>query len=196
MPASVPGANLLTNPGFEATVNGALGQTGDAVPAAGWTYVFAGTTQSYIWGEADYARHPDWGMPEIRSGNQALRTHTDGRGHTIIYQDATVQPKTTYRASVWVRAADLKGKGFGTMPGDLASLAIQEHGICGKRLADHGAVSVSKAGPYIELSKTFTTGDKGARVRFILDTVIGGPYNEGHVTWDDAVLTPVADPAK
>jgi hypothetical protein len=180
--------NLLVNPGFEETAGGVVGRMGDTVPVAGWTYFFASPAQSYIWTESDYAQHPDWGMPEFHGGHQALRTHTDGNGHTIIYQDVPVQPKTAYGASVWVRAADLHGKGFGASPGDAASLVIHEHGICGKFLADLGTVSVTHAGPFAELTKTFTTGEKGAKVRFILDTVIGGPYNEGHVTWDDASL--------
>jgi len=161
--------------------------------AAGWTYLFASPSQSYIWAESDYAQHPDWGLPEYHGGKQALRTHTDGRGHTVIYQDVLVAPKTTYRASVWVRTADLHGKGFGASAGDAASLTIHEHGICGKYLADLGSVSVTKAGPFTELAKTFTTGEKGSIVRFILDAVIGGPYNEGHVTWDDASLVRVAE---
>ncbi len=181
-------ANLLANPGFEETTLGTLGRMGETMPAAGWTYVFASPTQSYVWAESDYAIHPDWGLPEYHSGNQALRTHTDGRGHTIIYQDVMVEPKTTYRASVWVRAVDLNGKGFGTHAGDAASLIIHEHGICGKYLADLGSVSTTQAGPFTELVKTFTTSEKGARVRFILDTVIAAPYQEGHVTWDDASL--------
>jgi hypothetical protein len=34
----------------------------------------------------------------------------------------------------------------------------------------------------------FKTGASTAQVRFILDTVIHSPYQEGHVTYDDCSL--------
>ena len=47
---------------------------------------------------------------------------------------------------------------------------------------------MTKACVYTELAKEFSTTDKAMRLRFILDTVIGGPYNEGHVTYDDGAV--------
>ncbi|MGB9877172.1 MAG: malectin domain-containing carbohydrate-binding protein [bacterium] len=76
------GINLLQNPGFEETSGGSYGRLGDKAKNAGWNYLFLSPSQSYIWEEADYIHHPDWGLPEIHSGKQALRTHSDGDGHT------------------------------------------------------------------------------------------------------------------
>lgn len=182
------GVNLLANPGFEEASGGAYGRLGDKGSMWGWNYVFLSPSQSYIWEEADYVHHPDWGLPEFHSGRQAVRTHSDGNGHTVLYQDVPVVPGGEYRASVWVRAVDLRGKGFGRSEGDRASLIIQEMGPCGKVLFEHEPVSIKEAGPYRELVKEFRATEKTVLVRFILEVVIGCRYDEGHITWDDASL--------
>ena len=56
---------------------------------------------------------------------------------------------------------------------------------------DHGKLEVTEACDYAELTRTFTTGEATVKLRFILDTVIGGPYDEGHVTYDDCSLARV-----
>jgi len=127
-------------------------------------------------------------LPQIHSGSQAVRTHADANGHTVIYQDVAVVPGATYRASAWVRAVDLRGKGFGTSPGDRAALIVQEMAPCGMVLREHEPVAVREAGPYRRLEKVFTASEKTTCVRFILETVIGCKYDEGHVTWDDCAL--------
>jgi hypothetical protein len=182
------GVNLLRNPDFEETTGGSYGRMGDKANIAGWNYIFLSPSQSYIWEERDYINHPDWGLPEIYSGNQAVRTHSDGNGHTVIYQDVPMIPGATYRASVWVRAVDLRGKGFGRSPGDRASLIVQEMAPCGKVLVEHPPVTIREAGPYRELSLEFTTSEKTSCVRFILEVVIGCRYDEGHITWDNCSL--------
>jgi len=182
--------NLLANPGFESTAGGQLGRLGREVEAQGWQYLFAGPTQSYIWAESDYSIHPDWGLPETRSGKQAIRTHTEGDGHTLIYQEARVAPGVQYRASVWAQAVDLHGKGFGTHSGDRAALRIQEIDAGGNVVADHPPAELTAAAGYTELVREFTATEGTAKVRFILETVIGCPYNEGHVTYDDCELAP------
>jgi hypothetical protein len=180
--------NLLANSGFEETASGQVGSLGQKGGAAGWTYLFAGPSQSYIWAESDYSIHPDWGLPVIHGGKQALRTHTDGGGHTVVYQEVEVSPKTRYVASAWVRAVDLRGRGFGTHPGDSVGLWVQEMDAQGRIVADHPKAAVTKPTEYVRLTATFTTDPAAARVRFMLDTVIGSPYNEGHVTYDDCAL--------
>jgi hypothetical protein len=180
--------SLLRNPDFEETTGGSYGRMGDKANIAGWNYLFLSPSQSYIWEERDYINHPDWGLPEIHSGNQAVRTHSDGNGHTVIYQDVPVIPGATYRASVWVRAVDLRGKGFGKSEGDRASLIVQEMAPCGKVLVEHPPVTIREAGPYRELALEFTTSEKTSCVRFILEVVIGCKYDEGHITWDNCSL--------
>lgn len=182
------GANLLANPGFEEGGPMTLGRMGDTGSAAGWRWLFASPTQSYVWVESGFDIHPECGLPQPRTGKDAERTHTDGQGHTVLYQEVAAKPATAYRASVWARAADLHGKGFGATAGDSAGLIILELGADGRVLADHGKVGVTQACEYTELIREFTTKPNTARIRFVLDTVIGGRYDEGHVTYDDCSL--------
>jgi hypothetical protein len=187
-PALPSYANLLLNPGFEDTVGG-MAQARHIKAAAGdWTYEFATTTRSYIWQEAAYIIHPQWGLPEFHSGKGAIRTHSDGNAHTMISQEVEVSPSTAYTASAWVRACDLHGKGFGKDPKDSAGLVVWELDGKGKVVQKHAKVEIKKAGPYQQLTTRFTTGAATAQVRFVLDTVIHCSYQEGHVTYDDCSL--------
>jgi hypothetical protein len=106
----------------------------------------------------------------------------------MIFQDVEVSPKTAYTASVWVRAVDLGGKGFGHDPKDSAGLEVWELDAGGKVLHQHAKAEIKTAGPYQRLTSRFTTGASTAQVRF-LDRVIHSPYQEGHVTYDDCALT-------
>lgn len=180
--------NLLKNPGFEDGVTGTVGSFGSRGSGPGWNYLVAGPSQCYIWGESGYDIHPDWGLPVFHTGKEALRTHTEGRGHTIVSQEIAVQPSTSYRASVWVQPIDLHGQGFGKPPGDSAGLWIQELNAAGGIVVDHPKCEVTKAGPYQELAIDFTTNTATTKVRFILDTVIAAKYDQGHVTYDDCAL--------
>ncbi|MBI3920858.1 MAG: hypothetical protein HY318_05510, partial [Armatimonadetes bacterium] len=183
-----PSGNLLLNAGFEETANGVVGVTGTKTTHHGWTYEFTGPMQSYVWQEADYIIHPDWGLPELHSGRGAIRTHSEGDGHTIIDQEVDVQSDTEYLASVWVRAVDLHGKGFGKDPQDSAGLAFRELDKNDRLVMSHDKLEVKQAGPYLRLSRRFTTRKTTTHVRFVLDTAIRCPYTEGHVTYDDACL--------
>ncbi|MBM4092187.1 MAG: hypothetical protein FJ276_22570, partial [Planctomycetes bacterium] len=186
--APEPTGNLLMNPGFEETKAGATMLRGTQRDIAGWTYQFAGPQKSYIWQEADYIQHPQWGLPEFHSGKGAIRTHSDGNGHTMIYQDVEVSPHTACSASVWVRAADVRGKGFGQDPKDSAGLVVWELDNAGKVVHKHPKIEIKQAGPYQQLTTRFTTGAATAQVHFVLDTFIHSPYQEGHVTYDDCSL--------
>jgi hypothetical protein len=184
----VEAGNLLVNPGFEEGVAGTVGSNGSTGGGMAWEYVFLGKKQSYVWGESGFNIHPQWGLPKPRTGKDALRTHTDGDGHNVVCQDVEVAPNAKYRASVWVKAADLHGKGFGTSQGDSAGLIIEERSEDGKVLLRHPKVELTKSTDYKELTTTFTTGEKTVTVRFILDAVISSKYDQGHVTYDDCVL--------
>jgi hypothetical protein len=196
-PISVPAApatgNLLLNPGFEETVAGLLGGSGVNALLAEWNCQFLGPSQSYIWQEADYVQHPDWGLPEVHAGKGAIRTHTDAQGHTQIYQDVEIGPQRQCTASVWVRAVDLHGKGFGYHTNDSAGLIICELDDRGQFLRPHPKVELKTAVPYTQLKCDFRTTAATAQVRFILDTVIHCPYAEGHVTYDDCALSTPQD---
>jgi len=186
--AATTTGNLLLNAGFEDTVAGLPGGSGVNVPLAEWNCQFLGPSPSYIWQEADYEQHPDWGLPEFHAGKGAIRTHTDAQGHTQIYQNVEVGPQRRCNASVWVRAADLRGKGFGHHTNDSAGLVICELGNHGEVVRQHPKIELKTAVPYTQLKCDFRTTAATAQVRFILDTVIHCPYAEGHVTYDDCEL--------
>ncbi len=186
---AAPSGNLLANGDFEQGVPGQLGSLGLTGGGAGWKYVFAGPSQSYIRGESGYGIHPEWGLPVYHGGKEAIRTHTDGCGHTLVYQEVAVSPSTRYAAEAWVLGSDLHGRGFGTHAGDSAGLWVQELDPGGRIVADHGKATVTKPGPFTRCATTFATGPNTTSVRFVLDTVIGCRYDEGHVTYDDCSLT-------
>lgn len=181
--------NLLVDPGFEATSAGVQGGKGARSDLADWTCGFLGPLAGYVWQEADYARHPDWGLPEIRGGKGAIRTHGDGEVRTRISQEVEALGETRYAARVWVRAADVRGKGFGRDPRDAASLVVEELDARGAVVRRHPSAEVREAGPYRELPVAFTTGPDAVALRFVLETAIHCRYEEGHVTWDDASLS-------
>ena len=184
----IPWEPDLVNAGFEDGVRGTTSSRGPTGGGLGWHYIFKGKKRSYVWGETGFNIHPECGLPKPRTGKEALRTHTDGDGHNVVYQDIAVQPGKAYTASVWVRALDLHGKGFGTNPGDSAGLIIRELDAKGKVLVEHPKAALTKAGDYTRLERTFTASPKTAAVRFILDTVIACKYDQGSVTYDDCAL--------
>ena len=185
---AAPTGNLLVNGGFEEGTLDTTGRMGETSSGYGWTYVFAAPSRCYIWGESAYSIHPTTGLPDIRTGKQALRTHTDSDGRTLVYQDVAVEPSADYRASVFVQTVDMRGHGFGAKPGDSAGLVIIELDAAGGVVMDHGKVAVTEAGNYAELAKEFTTGESAANIRFVLDARMGCNWNEGHVTYDDCEL--------
>jgi hypothetical protein len=187
--APAPTGNLLVNPGFEETKNGATLLRGSHRDATGWNYEFAGPQKAYVWQERAFEGRPADGLPEFHSGTGAIRTHCDGKAHTLISQDVEVAPHAAYVASVWVRAVDLHGKGFGQDAKDSAGIMLWELDGADKVVQKHAKVEVKQAGPYQQLTVRCTTGATTAQVRLILDTVLHSPYQEGHVTYDDCSLT-------
>ena len=99
-----------------------------------------------------------------------------------------MQPGKTYAASAWVQGVDLHGKGFGRDPRDSAGLILVELDEQGATVREHDKMSIRDAGAYQRVEKEVTTAPATRRLRFILDTVIHCPYNEGHVTYDDCGL--------
>ena len=177
--------NLLLNRGFEETLDGAQADRSGQDIRSEWTAELSGSTNCYIWQESAFSQHPDWGGPECHSGHGAIRVHADRDCHTRIYQDIEVRPETTCTGSVWVRAADLRGKGFGWNKADCASLVLVELDDKDQQVGRHELGKVSKAGPYTQLAGSITTGKGTTKVRFMLDTVLHCHYAEGHVTYDD-----------
>jgi hypothetical protein len=177
--------NLLLNPGFEETRDGTQVLRQGRDERNEWIAELTGSTNCYIWQESAFRQHPDWGVPEFHSGQGAIRVHADVDCHTMIYQDVEVRPDTTYTGSVWVRAADLNGKGFGQSAADSAGLVLVELDDTNRQIRKHDLAALRKAGSYTQLSSTITTGKSTSKVRFMLDTILHCHYAEGHVTYDD-----------
>jgi hypothetical protein len=185
--------NLLANPGFEAGFSGVLGRLGASGETGGWRYLFAGAGQAYVYPESAYIIHPDWGLPVYYAGQEALRTHGHEAAVTMVFQEVAVAQGAEYQASVWVRGCDLRGKGFGASPGDSAVLRIQEIGRTGEVVAEHRSIQAAVPNEWTRLEVLFPAQASTARVRFLLESRIDGPYDEGHITYDEASLTLVSD---
>jgi hypothetical protein len=183
--ASSDSGNLLLNPGFEETRDGTQVMRQGKDERNEWAAELSGSASCYLWQESGFSTHLDWGPPEFHSGQGANRVHADADCHTTIYQDVEVRPGSTYTGSVWVRAADLHGKGFGQNASDSAGLVLVELDDTDKQVCRHESGALKKAGPYTQLFSTITTSQNTAKVRFMLDTVLHCHYAEGHVTYDD-----------
>ncbi|MHB9037164.1 MAG: hypothetical protein ACYC64_10875 [Armatimonadota bacterium] len=211
-PVTVTGAsnadNLLVNPGFESGAAASDSTVGNPMRreywplGVGWTYAFVdGQNKCYISPETGTIRDPNWAKPEFvgnqdlskpefHCGKEALRVLADGPSHAMVMQDVEVRPLGVYLTSVWVKAVDLTGKGFGKNNGDSAGIRIQELDDRGMVLADRGKVGLTKASPFALLSRSFKVGRYTSKVRFIIDTVIGCGYKDGFVVYDDCMLAP------
>lgn len=189
------GQNLLANPDFEHGVAQIVGGCGHRVTVSHWTYVLAGLGTDYCWNESAYSVHPEWGLPLIHSGSDALRTHTEGNGYTLVYQDVPVQGNTAYTASVWVHAVDLHGQGFGRHPHDSAALLLHEGTLGNVWVWAHQPVACTQATDgYVELRYSFITQPNTTFVRFALATRQAAHYTQSHVTYDNCRLVRDATP--
>ena len=180
-----PAINLLVNPGFEETTGGVKSLPKRVEAHEGWTYTFAGKTNSYAWQESQRGKSSSPDRPEFHTGKGALRIYSDGDGRVTARQDIEVKPNTTYTSSVWVRTVDLHGHGFGKEAHDSAGLVLQELNYFNKSLRVHPKVETKKAGSYTRLSQKITTGPETTKVRFQLDAILKCPGTEGYVTFDD-----------
>ena len=180
--------NLLLNSGFEETKAGAPADKHGQYAGDEWRAELKGSAMVYLWQESAFAGRPKEGLPEFHSGQGAMRTHAEKDCHTQVYQDIDVQPGATYTGSVWVRAADLQGKGFGQNPKDSAALILMELDDTLKPLGQSVRAELKKTGPYTRLTQTLTVGPRTTKVRFMLETVLNCSVWEGHVTYDDCDL--------
>ena len=182
------GENLLNNPGFEEGVPDSKVMSSGEGGGHGWSYRMEGQGRGCVSAESSWADKPVLGAPEPCSENEAVRVYSEGDAVTAIYQDAPVSPNSKYTASVFVRARDLDGRGFGQTPGDSVGVRVVEMDANGKVVADHPKAEVTKACPYTYLSTTFTTAANTAKVRFMLETKMGCDRTHGSVTYDGCAL--------
>lgn len=183
---------LLGNGGFEHGAFTLVGGEGTRARAMYWRAEVVSDSRCYVWGESAYSAHPETGLPVFRSGAQALRTHTDGAGHTRVWQEVEVEPDTTYRASAWVYGYSNDGRGFGAHPDDSAGIVLEELGADGAVIATHPKAAITEATDgYAPVETTVTTSPETRRVRFVLDTVIDAHYEPGHVSYDDCAFAVV-----
>jgi hypothetical protein len=171
-----------------------VGQLGTSGSAAGWSYLFAGAEESYIWSESAYsALHPEWGESVYHEGKEALRTHTQNRAHTSVYQIVRVGAEQAYGARAWAKTADLHGQGFGQNSDDRVQLVVSELDQTGRALAVHRSAVLTDAAPYRPLEVEFTTQELTRSLRFQVDVHSACPYDHGHVSIDACSVEAVAD---
>ena len=185
--------NLLVNPGFESNVN-VWGTNNQYASANNWTGFFPGAL-SYV--EPEVAGYvPDPLTPH--SGANAVRHVTDVadpaiQGWVIMYQDVRVVPGEVYTASIWLKAVDVAGKGFGQHPAwDSAKLWVQEYAADGTYLNEYIAAAQMTPTDWTQQTLGFTAGSSTYTVRFMVETKIqcgSTPTStEGYVGYDDASL--------
>lgn len=201
---ALPANNLLVNPDFEqdqapyvaAEGSGGIhydqGWTGQL-----WVNPANGGDSSYLRRESSL--YTSAGEPQgvgngpwvPHSGHEASRHCTSSGGHITVYQDLMVVPSTLYKASVWLKATDIDGLGFGAdIYGDSAGLHITEYALDGSVVLDHTPVVVNTATDWTRLADEFRTQPNTARVRYMMETYIGGLWSgwghwqHGWVTYD------------
>ena len=177
-----PASNLVLNAGFEETVGRVAVTAKKPANQNEWSMTAVGKTQSFAGQESECQP----GL--VHSGKGALRVFIEGGGRTLANQEVEVKPDTEYTASVWVHAVDLTGKGFGHNTNDSAGLTLQEMNKFNKVQFNAVKVAIKQAGPYVFVTKTFTTGPNTTRLRFSLETVMQCSPADGYVSYDDCVL--------
>jgi len=205
---AIPANNLLANPGFENTQAPYKDYDGAGTVGTDQSWTFRLWVDGSHGGDSSYLRressvYKDAAEPlglgngpwTPHSGTEASRHCTSAAGHLQVYQDVPVSAGTLYAASVWLKAVDIDGSGFG-LPGsgDSAGLHIIELAANGSVVLDHSPVIITTPTGYTQLAQEFTTQAGTAKVRFMMETYIGGLWNgmghwqHGWVTYDDAAL--------
>jgi len=93
---------------------------------------------------------------------------------------------------VWVHGVSQNGRGFGSHETDSAGIVIEELDETGNVTLVHPKSGIALAtDDYVQVETLFTTGPETRRIRFVLDTVIGCHYEDGHVSYDDCELVAV-----
>ena len=118
-----------------------------------------------------------------------------GKGHHRVAQDVGARPNSVYRAAVVVSARDVKGQGFGRHAGDSAGMILEELDANGKVVAAHPKVAITQAAADQYLSIRVTAKPNTARLRLVLDTVLGCDAGQGSVSYDQCVLDGPPAPA-
>jgi len=184
----LPENNLLANPGWEdgAPKGGPWeGSGGRGGTGFGWTYSFPSSNTSYFEAESDYL----WRQRYIHGGREAIAATVTSNGQCVLSQTVDVSPNAAYTASVWAKALDWDGLGFGRSATDSAGLLIKELDFSGSLVHQHNKVALTHATEYYELlSISFTTRPNTAKVVYVLDSVIACGWQHGGVIYDDAAL--------
>jgi len=118
-----------------------------------------------------------------------------GKGHHRLVQEVGACPNREYRAAVVVSARDVKGQGFGRRSGDSAGMILEEVDGSGKVLVAHPEAAITQPASCHYLSTRITTKPNTARLRFVLDTVLGCDAEQGLVSYDQCILDGPPAPA-
>ena len=177
-----PDVNRLSNPGFEDSIPGLVGNGGQGYGGTAsmpWKFRFLGPGKR-ISPETAFNVHAEWGPPKPRSGKDAMRTYAIEErcpyaglpGRPRLAADAL----SGFRLGAGGRFARQgirhARRRFGRVVRDRDGCRGQ-----GPRRASQGGRH--EGWRFTELSRTFTTTAGTAKVRFLLDTVIGCRASRG-----------------
>ena len=195
-PVTMLGRNLLRNPGFEAW------QTPpQAAPVpANWQFAADTPSATRLLRESACAATETEPAP-LPEGSDAARIA--GKGHSRLFQEVAVRPGATYRAAALVRARDTTGKDLRPSAPTSASMILEELDAQGGVLVTHRELcsrsrqtsgggdrgdAPPNSGKLGYVATRVTTSPRAARLRFVLDTTLGGDAGTGSVTYDQCLL--------
>jgi hypothetical protein len=181
--------NLLINGGFEQGVPELQPSLGASVSKSfqGWNYRLL-DDQTYIWPESKERAYSPSAPFEYHHGNEAVRLAALRAGSGEIFQDVSIEPDLSYRASVWVRTIDADGLGFGTNIKDSAELIVSELDRQGNVIVEHQKGIAKANREYQQLTITFRAGPNTVKLRFTLRTRLLCGHWHGRVKYDDCTL--------
>ena len=173
-PITMLGRNLLRNGGFEHWAKVAE----KAGPVEVWKCEAENDSSTGVEPVVVLADDQEAGS-QVAEGAIAARIR--GRGRSRLAQEVAVRPGSTYRASALV-------SGQGELADCSADLVLEELGANGLVIAQHRQPAAIELGAFRYVSQQVTTSPDTARVRFVLETVLGGDAQSNTVSYDHCVL--------
>lgn len=188
----VPQSDLLINGGFETAIPIWELSAPFSTSLYGWNYEVVAPGH---FGIAPEAMASGWGGgARFEGGSNAIRQYLFADSaqnvHMKVWQDVFVRGDSDYLAVAWAKTWDSGTGGFGDYSTDSAGLVIIEYAANGSVIATHDKVAITQATMvYQPLQRQFHTDPNTCQIRFLLDTVVSGPYTAGHVSYDECVLS-------
>jgi len=186
-------ANLIKGGTFDSGIPNAGFSNGIFGPYNFWYYASDSSTSVYTNYESAYQGF-GWGPVQIYGAPNAIRLSPAAASYAnlMLSQEVLVAPGEWYEAGVVVNTyANDSTTGFGTHSGDIATLRVLELDSWGGPVGDIHETSVTASNlVFHPLSLNFQTTIDTAKCVYQLIAITNNcNFAQGHVTWDNAVLS-------